>query len=483
MVNATDSTLVQGRFAGMAIDLLGLGKAHLTERLSANGETAVYRVDRPGVVVKLFDLECGKADEVSYGPFVAFNLERENFQDIDHLSELKRCVPGYYGAQIDYERKYAWISMEYLPGQTLLAWCHSHTGDPPGDWTDQLRAAVYETLAIVTRFHEHGILLIDFKPDNVIRLEDGRIRFVDLGAFFTPRHSQEKNKYAYSATPDYAELVIDTSNVLTGLPLSESSDIFAAGVALFEMATGRSRVAIADSTGDQLLALPELYRFRDSQIRDVWHAYPHLRELLPLVETQLKQRLILFAEVWYLIKGLLSLQVPGWETLPEDQRQQLILETGTNLVAEQLPWKLDWLAQGIAAATTLRSMRVKSIGDLLRLIANPIPELVWSDLVQFNGLIQHLQDNGQPVEFVKTLNTWQVRRHEPTGRWMILVPAVVGPMRDIASFTFLRCVQCEPSGHRAFQIVSDLEADPHQGGALTLAHLEEDHFAWVGVPR
>jgi serine/threonine protein kinase len=467
------------KFAGMSVDLLGLGKARLTQLLSEHGETSVYRVDNPGVVVKVFDLECGKSDEVSYGPFVAFNVEKENFQDIEAIPELKRCVPAFYGAGLDYERKYAFLTMEFLPGHNLSEWCQVELAERLGEWTDQLRAAIYETLAIVMRFHDHGIFLIDFKPDNVIRLPDGRMRFVDLGAFFTPRHSREKDKYAYSATPDYAELVIDTSNVQTGLPLNQSSDIFAAGVALFEMTTGRSRLAIADSNANQILALPELYRFRDSQIRDVWHAYPHLKELLPLVETQLQQRRILFAEVWYLLKGLLAHEVPNWETFPEPERQKLLLATGTSLIADQLPTRLDWLAEAIARATMLRSLRLKTIADLMRLVANPIDSTVWEDLSNHNGLVHHLRDEGLSTDFLQTLNTWEIASCQETGHCAIQIPLVCGVFRELAPFTFLKRLHRDPFGHSFFKIVTDLEADPFAGGALTLTHCEEDHTAWI----
>src|SRR2546427_2612945 len=45
----------------------------------------------------------------------------------------------------------------------------------------------------------------------------------------------------FRSTPDYAELLIDAPNVQAGVPPTEASDIFSAGVALFEMATGADR--------------------------------------------------------------------------------------------------------------------------------------------------------------------------------------------------------------------------------------------------
>ena len=59
-----------------------MGKAELTQLLGQNNETSVFLTSRPGLVVKVFDLECGKPDEVSYGPYLSYNIEVENFEDI-----------------------------------------------------------------------------------------------------------------------------------------------------------------------------------------------------------------------------------------------------------------------------------------------------------------------------------------------------------------------------------------------------------------
>ena len=167
----------------------------------------------------MFDLSCGKADEISYGPYMSFGLEVANFEDILALEDLRPYVPAYYGANINYDQKFAFIAMEYLDGQNLKAWCEeAAVGGYEGEWLGEFKEAVYETLSIVTRFHEHGIILIDFKPDNIIRHRERGVEFVDMGAFFTPRHHGETEKYVYSATPDYAELLIDASNVQAGVP-------------------------------------------------------------------------------------------------------------------------------------------------------------------------------------------------------------------------------------------------------------------------
>ena len=208
-----------GKFAGTSIDLPGLGKVELTHVLKQTSETTLYRISCPGVVVKLFDLGCGKPGEISYGPYLRFGLELANFEDIMAIEELRRFVPAYYGANIVYEQEFAYIAMEYLEGEDLQSWCETGPAqDYSPEWVQEFKEAVYESLSIMTRFHRHGIVLIDFKADNIIRSYERGIKFVDLGAFFTPRHHQATDKYLYTATPDYAELLIDASNMQTGIP-------------------------------------------------------------------------------------------------------------------------------------------------------------------------------------------------------------------------------------------------------------------------
>ena len=468
------------KFRGLTLDLVGLGKVQLTHLLNRNSETRVYHTTHPRVVVKMFDLGCGKADEISYGPYMSFGLEVANFEDILAIEALRPFVPAYYGANINYDQKYAYIAMEYLAGQNLKAWCEDASAGGYGEeWLREFKEAVYDALSIVTRFHEHGIILIDFKPDNIIRLTERGIVFVDLGAFFTPRHYRETDKYVYSATPDYAELLIDASNVQAGVPPSEASDIFSTGVALFELATGASRLEIQGETADEILANPAIFLFRDSQIRDLWQSYPHLKDLLPSLDTQLRERRILFSEVWNLLKGYIAHKLADWETLPAGQRDQILLTTGTTFILEQLPPQLQWLAGPVAQATVLRSQRLKSVAELMDLIADPLPGDVGDDIRQQNGFFQYLGDLERPGVFVDHLNRWQVRWNPSAGHWAISVPVAFVQLLEGARFTALKQIYTDDEGHRYYHVVSDLEADDSSEGKLTLWQIRNDHFAWV----
>jgi serine/threonine protein kinase len=466
---------------GLQIALAGVGRVQLTQLLAKNSETAIYRTTYPGIVVKIFDLNCGKPDEISYGPYMSFTLEQANFEDILEIPDLRPLVPAYYGSNIDYEKKYAFIAMEYLEGADLKSWCEQAAlNEYQAEWITEFKQAIHESMAIIRRFHKHGIVLVDFKPDNIIRLSIGGIRMVDLGAFFTPRHYGATDKYVYSATPDYAELLIDASNVQAGLPPTEASDIFSVGVAWFEMATGGSRLEINPATAQEILQRRDIYLFRDSQIRDIWRSYPHLMEALPTVETQLRENRVLFSELWHLLKSYVASQVPDWEILTSSQRDEIILETGTTFIMEQLPERLQWLASPIARATVLRSIRVKTIAELMQLVESPIGDDVQFDLRDHNSFFDYLCDRESSSGTHLQLNTWDVRFLDKCHHWAISASAACRQLQNAADSIYLKKFAVADHGDRFYQPSDEFHADQLQDAPLILSRLRDDHSAWLG---
>jgi len=464
----------------LVVNVPGLGGVRLVCAIARNPETSIYQTDHPGVVVKIFDLSCDKPDEIGYGPYMNFQAELANFEEILQLEYLREFVPAYFGANIDYEAKYAFIAMEYLEGHNLRHWAEeaAATGYDP-ESLDHLRGATHEMLAILDGFHRRGLIMIDFKPDNVIRLSNSRVKLVDLGAFFTPRHAANLSSFLYTATPDHAEVLIDASNLQAGLPPTVASDVFSAGVALFEMATGKTRLALSPTTADEMLAMPAIYRFRDTQIADVWRAFPHLKDALPLVRTQIAERSLLFSEAWHLLKSYLAAKVPDWDALPPEQHDQIILSTGTTFVLEQLPPPLGWLAGAIARATVFRSLRVRDLRELILLLANPAADHAQSDVAEHSAFVRHVRQLGLEPDFALRLNTWEVRLDRSSGHWAISAPLAARELGENARFIFVRHVGKDEDGHTYWMAVDESEADAAPGGPASIARLSSDHSAWL----
>jgi hypothetical protein len=199
------------------------------------------------------------------------------------------------------------------------------------------------------------------------------------------------------------------------------------------------------------------------------------------LQTQLRERRILFAEFWHLLKGFLANKVPDWESMDEEQHWQMLLETGRNFISDQLPDALKWLADPIARATTLRSHRLTHIRELVDFLAEPVAEEIRAQVLAQNPVVQMARDLEPPVEFRETFNTWELRFNTLTNRWALSMRRLANnEFRQIAPFTFVKQLSSDTEGHRFYEIVGDLEADVYLEERLTLDRMASDPTAWLG---
>ncbi len=92
---STQQGFTESRFSGLQIELPEAGAVTLGNALRMASETAIFLTDRPDIVIKVFDLECGNEEEVSYGPYVSFQLEVANFEEIGALGSLHNAITAY----------------------------------------------------------------------------------------------------------------------------------------------------------------------------------------------------------------------------------------------------------------------------------------------------------------------------------------------------------------------------------------------------
>ena len=143
----------------------------------------------------------------------------------------------------------AYIAMEYLEGGDLRTLLRRRATLHP-EQIAEIGASICDALACA---HESGIIHRDIKPANILVTEDGTLKIADFGI----AHVQDST--------------LTESGVRIGTPLymspeqamgdgaSVASDLFAAGVILYEFLTGDSRAAITVFQGEEeKLAPPHL---------------------------------------------------------------------------------------------------------------------------------------------------------------------------------------------------------------------------------
>jgi tetratricopeptide (TPR) repeat protein/TolB-like protein len=167
-----------------------------------------------------------------------------------------------------------WIVMEFVPGETLAAKLRLGPLDPT--------AAVYigrQLCDALGEAHGLGIVHRDLKPANMMLMPDGRLKVLDFGLAQALAVGGEGRRPEddIGEPPEGTRRLIGTLPYLPpehilGTPVDERSDLYSAGVVLFELLTGR---------------LPFDGRPREILEKIVSGRVPRVRELAPYVSETL----------------------------------------------------------------------------------------------------------------------------------------------------------------------------------------------------
>ena len=213
-----DDTLADP-LAGRLLD----GRYAVTARIAHGGMATVYlaldtRLDRQ-VALKVMHAELARDDE-----FVnRFIGEAKSVARLSHQNVVAVFDQGSDGP-------FLYLAMEYVPGRTLKEVLRERGQFAPAAALD-IMAGVLDGLAAA---HASGIVHRDVKPENVLLTADGRLKVADFGLA----------RAQAAAGHTRAGLLIGTVAYLppeqvTGEATGPRSDVYSAGVVLFELLTGR----------------------------------------------------------------------------------------------------------------------------------------------------------------------------------------------------------------------------------------------------
>ena len=122
--------------------------------------------------------------------------------------------------------------MEYIDGESLAA---SIKREVRLELGDALKVLMHTSQGLATA-HSHGVIHRDIKPGNIMITTRGQVKVADFGIALANRDASAKltNAGEFVGTPGYL-----SPEVCLGKAVDQRSDIWALGIVLFEMLTGR----------------------------------------------------------------------------------------------------------------------------------------------------------------------------------------------------------------------------------------------------
>ncbi len=168
------------------------------------------------------------------GKEVALKLVRGGNQDVE-LRGMAQCLNlkhpnlvSLYDMRKDAQGDH-WVVMEYISGEPLSVVLSRHPQGLPQELAQQWFLALARA---VGSLHDHGIVHRDLKPGNIF-VENGLVKVGDYGLSKFISGSQRTAQTQSVGTVHYMAPEISTGNY------NKQIDIYAAGIILYEMLTGR----------------------------------------------------------------------------------------------------------------------------------------------------------------------------------------------------------------------------------------------------
>jgi eukaryotic-like serine/threonine-protein kinase len=213
-----------------------VGPFEIEHAVGAGGMGAVYRARRvDGGFEQTVALKVLAGAKPAPEALAQFFREREALSRLDHPG-IARLIDG--GMTDDWR---PWFAMEYVDGLPINRYVAEHRlalGDRIKLFLEVSRALEFA----------HGQLVLhrDIKPSNILVTREGRIKLLDFGLARVQENLEASMGMAQSAeavrwlTPEYA-----SPEQLAGEPVTVASEVFQAGLLLYELLTG-VRAASAD---------------------------------------------------------------------------------------------------------------------------------------------------------------------------------------------------------------------------------------------
>ncbi|HEX6106729.1 MAG TPA: serine/threonine-protein kinase [Gemmatimonadales bacterium] len=221
-----------------------IGPYRVVRELARGGMGVVYLAGRadgqPDQRVALKLVRKGLDSDRIHRRFLA---ERRILGRLDHRN-IARLLDG--GITDDGQ---PWFAMEFVEGSTIVAHSDARGLGVP----DRLRLLLEVCAAV---HYAHGRLVIhrDLKPGNILVTADGRVKLLDFGIAKVVEGDDEAGTQNVTRTadriltPEYA-----APEQVRGEPVTAATDVYALGVVLYELLTGRRAQPLARRTPTEIV--------------------------------------------------------------------------------------------------------------------------------------------------------------------------------------------------------------------------------------
>ena len=232
LLQAAQGLLTQGQQAGSV-----LAGWRLLRELGRGGMSVVWLAERAdGSLKRQVAIKLPLAGHLSGQLSERFSRERDVLAQLAHPH-----IARLYDAGVG-ESGQPYIALEYVIGQPITQFADErHLG------LRQRLQLFQQVLAAVDHAHRHLVVHRDLKPVNILVDEDGQVKLLDFGI-----------AKLLAPPADAAELTLEASAVMTpryaapeqvaGGAITTSTDVYAAGVVLYELLTGLLPLGAPDAS-------------------------------------------------------------------------------------------------------------------------------------------------------------------------------------------------------------------------------------------
>ncbi|MDQ7816376.1 MAG: serine/threonine-protein kinase [Melioribacteraceae bacterium] len=200
-----------------------------------------------------------------------FKREAKLLAKLDHPNIIKVLDFGT-------SKEYFYISFEYIEGQSLRNILKTKTLE-----LEQKERLMIQLLKALDFAHANHIIHRDIKPENIFIDNSLNLKLGDFGLALSSEDSFVTNPYSIVGTPSYM-----SPEQVRGAKLNAQSDLFSAGVVLFELYTGKNPFLRENVS----LTLNEIIGFDEEDLKTKVSELPeNLREMISkLLQKNLSKR-------------------------------------------------------------------------------------------------------------------------------------------------------------------------------------------------